>query len=315
MDKRLTTMSIPKAVIIVHKGALGDFLQTWPSLLALSWYFQSTSLYWAGRDAYRVWTDPLGLISCPDRIRRAVDSLYATHSWPEDLQDCLIIWFGLHTRPTEIDFPGLHFLPGILPTGLTPPWQVYAAGLHRLGISPVSGWRQTWQDLFVLSQIKKRFSQALIFPGAGHPAKCWPLANYLKMASWLDGAGIEPVFVLGPAERERRLEVQNFQLLHPADFEQLQCALNHADLVLGNDSGPLHLAGLLNCKGVALFGPADAGQWGPAGLSHIQSGVPCSPCTRIGRIQCARPVCMDNISLQRIQKEIQALINEKRKKD
>jgi ADP-heptose:LPS heptosyltransferase len=82
---------------------------------------------------------------------------------------------------------------------------------------------------------------------------------------------------------------------------------------VGNDSGPLHLAGFQNCKGVVLFGPAAARQWGPLGLSHIQSNVNCSPCTRIGRIQCPHPVCMDSISLQRVQKKILALINEGQK--
>jgi hypothetical protein len=297
-------MCIPKAVIIVHKGALGDFLQIWPSLLALRRHFAPTPLYWAGRDAYRLWTDPLGLRPCPEQMRRAVDRLYAAGSWPRELENCRVVWFGLHTPPTEVPFPDLHFLPGIIPGRYTPPRRVYAAGLQRMGVPPCPDWHQIWRDLSPHLKPGPRTPQALVFPGAGHPAKCWPMSNYMQTASWLERNGWEPVFVLGPAERERGLEVQNFQRLHPQDLGQLQKALCGADIILGNDCGPMHLAGLLDRTGIVLFGPASPRQWGPPGLTCLRTDLPCSPCTQLGRINCRQAECMTRISVSRVKEEL-----------
>jgi hypothetical protein len=41
--------------------------------------------------------------------------------------------------------------------------------------------------------------------------------------------------------------------------------LSVSDYYVGNDSGISHLAGVLGCRGIALFGPTDARIWRPLG--------------------------------------------------
>jgi hypothetical protein len=297
---KIYTMGISKGIIVVHKGALGDFLQIWPSLLALSHSFSHLPLYWAGREAYRLWTDPLNFLPCPGQLRLAVDRIYSTSNWPDELQGYRVIWFGLHTPPTETPFSDLDFVPGITAGTYTPPRRVYADRLNKLGVPEKKDWLQTWRAMFARTRTADRLQQVLIFPGAGHRAKCWPLSNFFHLASWLARRGYQPVFVLGPAERERGMEVQNFQLLQPKDFSELQVCLLESDFVIGNDSGPMHLAGLLGRPGLALFGPAEASQWGPLGLTCLQTDLGCSPCTQTGQIKCSAPVCMEHLSLARV---------------
>ena len=301
-------MCISKGILVVHKGALGDFLQIWPSLLALSRHFSEGPLYWAGREAYRLWTDPLGFIPCPGRIRHAVDRLYAAKTWPRELNGCRVLWFGLHTPPTTVHFPDLFFLPGIIPGRYTPPRRIYAAGLKRLEIPECRDWAQTWRSMFAQGRTGPGRPRVLIFPGAGHRAKCWPLPKYLELGTWMGKQGLEPVWVLGPAEAERGMEVQNFQLLQPMNLGQLQKALLEARLVIGNDSGPMHLAGHLGLPGLALFGPAAAVHWGPIGLTCLQAETSCSPCTQNGHIRCAQPVCMDGISTDTAKDALASLV-------
>lgn len=293
-------MCISKGIIAVHKGALGDFLQIWPSLLALRRHFPHLPLYWAGREAYRLWTDPLNFIPCPGPLRLAADRIYSASDWPVELQGYRVIWFGLRTPPTLTPFSDLDFIPGIIAGTYTPPRRVYAARLKEFGVPETTDWLQTWRAMFIRTNTSERMRQVLIFPGAGHRAKCWPLSRYMHLAAWLAGRGYQPVFVLGPAERERGMEVQNFQLHQPKDFPELQAWLLKSDLVIGNDSGPMHLAGLLGCSGLALFGPAAASQWGPVGLTSLQTDLDCSPCTQTGQIPCSHPVCMEHLSLARV---------------
>ena len=297
-----------KGTILVHKGALGDFLQIWPSLLALRRFWPGSSLYWAGRDGYRLWTDPLQLVPCPGRLRMAVDRLYSADTWPQDLEGYHILWFGLRIPPTEHPFSNLFFCPGIGPEDQTPPRRVYAQTLESLGVPRAKDWLTTWRTHISCNQ-STAGKRALLFPGSGHSAKCWPLRRFHSLAGWLQGQGLDPIFVCGPAEVERRLLVQNLQHFLPKDLQDLQDCLQDCRLVVGNDSGPMHLAGLMGCPGLVLFGPASSRQWGPVGLVTLQAQMPCSPCTQVGRIQCIYPACMASISEIWVRDSIDSLLN------
>jgi heptosyltransferase-2/heptosyltransferase-3 len=50
-----------------------------------------------------------------------------------------------------------------------------------------------------------------------------------------------------------------------ADLHQLVWVLQHAHIVLGVDSGPLHIAAALHKPTLHLYGPSDEAIWGPWG--------------------------------------------------
>ena len=52
-------------------------------------------------------------------------------------------------------------------------------------------------------------------------------------------------------------------LYRSAQTEELPALVNVSDLVLTNDSGPMHLAAALKKEVVALFGPTDPKKYGP----------------------------------------------------
>ena len=75
-----------------------------------------------------------------------------------------------------------------------------------------------------------------------------------------------------------------------------------ADLVLGGDSGPLHLAAVVGTPTVRLYGPTDTTEFGPwPPLSRhvaIAAKLPCQPCRAIVNPPCGaveRPACLDAI--------------------
>lgn len=120
-----------------------------------------------------------------------------------------------------------------------------------------------------------------IHPGSGGRAKCWPLDSFRQVADALARAGIEVLFILGPAELDRwntsditQLETAWKTLKNP-DPQSLAQLLASADAFLGNDAGPAHLAALLGTPPITLFGPTDARIWHPrAPQGHPIQGDP-----------------------------------------
>jgi ADP-heptose:LPS heptosyltransferase len=292
-------MRLAQKIILVHKGAIGDFLQTWPSILALTRELGNREFFWAGREAYTLWTSPLGIRDAP-RLRREVDRLYGARCLPSVLEDCHVIWFGLRTPPTDSEMPEFWFVSMLDEEGDTPPRQVCKNGLRAKGLNPDHDWRQAWLDCFAPRGVPHHRERVLIFPGGGHPAKCWPVENYLRIAEWLRELGYSVVFVLGPAEVERGVRVPGFDTVCPADLGELQECIMASGFILGNDSGPLHLAGFCQVPGLALFGPSPAKQWGPAHIATISGSASCRPCTRMGVIHCRDPVCLSDLTPERV---------------
>ena len=296
-----------KELILVHNGALGDFLQAWPGILALSGELAERRLLWAGREAYSLWTTPLGLTDSPAH-RRRVSLLYGASQWPRELGDARVVWFGLRRPPTEVPLPGLWFVPMLDEEKDTPPRRVCLQWLQGKGLAADRDWKRAWLELFPPEQAKRDPLRVLIFPGAGHPGKCWPLERFLRVADWLREQGYRVCFVLGPAEQERGLRVDPFPWVAPEDLGQLQEWIQSSGFILGNDSGPMHLAGCCQVPGLALFGPSPARQWGPEGIHTISGSAPCRPCTRMGRVGCSDPECLRDISVHRVTKALQQML-------
>jgi len=104
---------------------------------------------------------------------------------------------------------------------------------------------------------------AALIPGAAprHPAKRWPVARYAKLAAHLAREGTRPVIAGGTAERALaqiiRQEVPEAEdWTGRTDIFGLARLLAGASLVIGNDTGPMHLATALNRPAIVLFSGA-----------------------------------------------------------
>lgn len=321
-------------VVLVHRGGLGDFLMAWPAMLSICAASADVSLYWYGPANRLHWLRPLGVNACSSKLRALVDDLFSRPCPPPELDAVAIYWFVLHSPPPIPSHANLRILPGIAHSDWTCVRDAYARELRQCGIAWQEDWLGTWRGLF--SRPKQASSHALnqssgetsghafpsakpsrtdepgsrgkldvlLFPGAGHPAKQWPMVQFFELANWLKVQGRDVHFVLGPAEVERGLAPHSHRILCPASLEELQDLLSGASLVVGNDSGPMHLAGMLGVPGVALFGPASERQWRPVGLCILSLEYSCRPCTRTGRISCRHPRCMLDLSQKMVRKEV-----------
>ena len=101
----------------------------------------------------------------------------------------------------------------------------------------------------------------LLLPGAGKPQKLWPVERFRELAQNL---GDQAVAVWGPGEEELAKSI-GCAVAPPTSLRELASVLHYAKLVIGADTGPLHLAAALGTRVIGLYGPTNPQRNGPYG--------------------------------------------------
>jgi heptosyltransferase I len=96
---------------------------------------------------------------------------------------------------------------------------------------------------------------------SGKPNKLWPVERFRELARQI---GPRAVAVWGPGERELA-EAIGARVAPPTNLRELASILRGAAVVIGGDTGPLHLADALGTKVIGLYGPTDPRRNGPYG--------------------------------------------------
>lgn len=112
----------------------------------------------------------------------------------------------------------------------------------------------------------------LIHAGSGGKTKLWSVAGWLDVIMALSGHhNSEVALIEGPADspivQQLYSEVGSLSLLRINNWRlgKLAALIKQSSLYLGNDSGITHLASACNVPTIALFGPTDPRVWGPKG--------------------------------------------------
>ena len=124
-----------------------------------------------------------------------------------------------------------------------------------------------------------------IHPWSSHPGKQWPLSRYREVIRAMSQASSMKVVLIGGSEERARAQAvlptqgQVANVVGRLTLKQLAALLQHARLLISNDSGPVHLAAAMGTPTVVLFGSSDPStgptRWGPWGQGHT---VICKPC-------------------------------------
>ncbi len=101
---------------------------------------------------------------------------------------------------------------------------------------------------------------ALLIPGASahRSAKRWPEERYGALAAHLASLDIQPVIIGGPSEAElaediARIEPRTKNIVGKTSLFQIVTLAERAEIVVGNDTGPMHMSTLAGAPGIALF--------------------------------------------------------------
>jgi heptosyltransferase I len=128
----------------------------------------------------------------------------------------------------------------------------------------------------------------VLSPGANWPNKRWPARLFSQLADRLHEAGRIPVLTGGPGDRALAEEIAAGSTIPLVDItgktslKQLAYIIKQAKVLVGGDTGPMHLAAALATPVVALHGPTDIIRNGPYGQGHRALVTPrdCAGCWR-----------------------------------
>ena len=134
---------------------------------------------------------------------------------------------------------------------------------------PVDAEAESWADR-AWADFGLRERVALLAPTAGWGAKQWPAERFGVLAQALRGMGFA-VLVNAASDADRTaLEVvrasDGSARVVACSVAQLVALTRRVGLVVGGDSGPVHLAAALGRPLVALYGPTDPARNGPWGF-------------------------------------------------
>ncbi len=177
----------------------------------------------------------------------------------------------------------------------------------------------TWAAEWLRNQGITPEQLVIIHPGTAGPDKLWFAERWAAVADALGAGGAQLVLTGGPGEEALVADVADamqasaVQLAGKTSVGQLAALLGRARLVLGVDSGPLHMAAAQGTRSIHLYGPGDPARFGPWGspARHVvlREELWCSPCGVFSACPrgLARPECMDKLGVARVLAAAEAL--------
>lgn len=150
--------------------------------------------------------------------------------------------------------------------------------------------------------------------GANWTNKRWRTDYFAQLGDWLYSLNVTPVIIGGGSLDEQRAEEIISQMQTPpinlvgkTNLIQLAYVIKKARLVIGGDTGPVHLAAGMGVRTLMLMGPTDANRNGPYGQieNAVEVDRDCKGCWK--RACRKNEDCLEKISVQMIQEKILAM--------
>lgn len=179
-------------------------------------------------------------------------------------------------------------------------------------------WATTWlaaQDIGSTTRL------VMLHPGTGGATKLWLPERWATVADALQAQPDVCLVLTGGPGEAHLVQAIAAGMRHPpltlvgqTSVDQLAALFQHAALVLGVDSGPLHLAVSQNVPTLHLFGPSAVERFGPWGnpRQHVvlQANLWCSPCGVFHA--CPRhtnpPECMEQLTVTTVVQNAEQLL-------
>ena len=317
-------MTTPPELLIVHPGALGDLVCIFPVLAALRPHFGPAAILCQGN---------LGKLAAAENLVDAwfpieaawTASLFTGEAGPEARRLLAPYSYILVFSQSEALAISLQQI-GSTCVCRVPPRPPADQGvrvaehalrhIRRCGLlpkteDPIAGTEPSTDS----TSGRNRSTTVLLHPGAGSLRKRWPLAGFLELATHIKALGLNPEFVVGPAEQDLLPELRHHgAVVHrPADSLDLLARLRSVAAYVGNDSGVSHLAAWTGLPCVVIFGPTDPARWRPWGRSVevVRPPLDCTPCFETAPENCAAADCLARIGLEDVLEAFRRVVHQR----
>lgn len=141
-----------------------------------------------------------------------------------------------------------------------------------------------------------------IHPGSKDGFKRWPARNFIKVGKELQAKGYR-IFLSGTEKElieEIRSQIPDSIYFQGLDLHAFADKLSQVELLISNDTGPVHLALALGIPLIALYGATDSRLCGPHLAKKavaLQAPPTCFPCIKR---RCRTPFCLLQIDPNRV---------------
>lgn len=316
-------------ILILKPSSLGDVIHALPVLRLLKQHLPESRIDWwidssfasllegdpdlAGivRFERRRWASPA---YWPEMFRSIAGVRAQHYDWVIDLQ-CLarsgaFAWLASGKLTIGLDEPregarGFYDLVVPRASFRTHAVDWYLAVLPRLGVPVHNGFTWLPERPAVAEAVKARWNPApgrwiALQPGARWMNKRWPAEHFAELARRLAAEHADLRFaVFGGKDDQPLAETvcraapeRCLNLAGQTSLPEMVEWLRRCDLMVTNDTGPMHVAAALGKPVVGVFGPTEPMRTGPYGQVHrvVQHHLPCVPCLKS---RCAWPKPME----------------------
>ena len=150
--------------------------------------------------------------------------------------------------------------------------------------------------------------------GAFYPSQRWPALRFGKIAKRIVEEYEIKVLLFGDKGEKLLLETvrdiagDKTEIFCGLRLRQFIVLLNYCNLLICNNSGPLHIASALKIPTVSIMGPTVTPLWLPWGKNHIviRKELPCSPCNKA---ECEDHSCMGLITVEEVMDAVKSQVD------
>jgi lipopolysaccharide heptosyltransferase II len=306
-------------ILILKPSSLGDVVQALPVLRLLKLHFPKSEIYWwidpnlaplleNDPDLAGVFLFQRKRWSSPLRWGEMLGSIFEMRrkqfDWVIDLQGLArsgtFAWLAnggltIGVADSREGAPGFYDVAVPRPSKETHAVDWYLNVVKTLGVPVHQNFAWLPPHVETRNAIEKKWQVGqshwiVINPGARWLNKRWPVEYFAELVKRLAAQNRERRFVIlggkedrslgeviAPAEPQRCLDLTG-QTSLPEMIEWIRLS----ELIVTNDTGPMHVAAALGKPVVAMFGPTNPNRTGPYGQigEALRIDLPCSPCLK-----------------------------------
>jgi heptosyltransferase-2 len=324
-----------KKILILRLSSIGDIVLTQPVAKVLREVYPNATIDYLIKKPYVGIVEAFG---CIDTIHTWKNKREILRKLKKQKYDLVI---DLHSKlntfiikslvrgKKTITYNKKHYLRKkivrkITGKSITSTVELYFSALKKIGITQTIEHPALYPDKSKKISLGEKFPGKKligIFPGALYATKMYPLKKLVKFIDSVPSRWNCKFIILGSktekllsAELQENTKTELLNLCGEFNISQLISVINNMDVIISNDSGPMHIAAALSKPQIALFG-ATHPRLGFAPLNKkaviISSNIYCQPCSLHGSAICPKGhfLCMNSISPELIKKNLGKIIN------
>lgn len=155
-----------------------------------------------------------------------------------------------------------------------------------------------------------------ISPSGGWPSKKCDPVKFAEIADRLaEEYKTDFLIVWGPGDQKEAEEIKRLMksrsiLAPPTSIGQMMALMKKCDLIIANDSGPMHIAAALGTPVLSIHGPTNPRMQGPYGKKHEWIWNEELECIECNLLECPKKhECFIQLDTQKVIKKVEVLIS------